>query len=47
MPPGMNLEIDQGIEKIVLEPQTLLVPATKEVITDAASGGTGVNRTLW
>ena len=43
--PMMNLNIDQRIAPIVLAPQTLFTPATKEVITDAASGRAWVNRT--
>ena len=43
----MNPGIDQGIAPILLVPQTLLAPATKEVFVDTASGGTWVNRTLW
>ena len=46
MPPEMNPRIDQGIVPIFLAPQTLLAPATKEVIAEAASGGAWVNRTL-
>ena len=30
-----------------MAPQTLLKPATKEVVADAASGGEWVNRTPW
>ena len=41
----MNLEVDQGILPIVLVPQTLLAPATKEFIVGAVSGGAWVNRT--
>ena len=41
MKPG----IDQGIAPIILVPQTLLMPATKEVVADTASGGTCMNRT--
>ena len=44
--PMTNLMIDQRIAPIILEPQTLLTPATKEVAADAASGGTWVNKTL-
>ena len=41
MKPG----IDQGIVTIILDPQTLLAPATKEVVTDAALGVAWINRT--
>ena len=47
VPPSMNLRIDQKIVLIVLAPHTLLTPATKEVVADAASGGTWVNSYLW
>ena len=40
MQPG----IDQGIVPFALVPQTLLAPTTKEVVTDAASGGAWINR---
>ena len=43
----MNPGIDQGVAPILLAPQTLLVPATKEVITDAELGGAWVNMTPW
>ena len=44
--PAMNPWIDQGIAPIVLAPQTLLTPETKEVVTDAASSRAWINRTL-
>ena len=43
--PAMKLVVDQVIAPIILAPQTLLAPATKEVVTDAASGGAWKNRT--
>ena len=43
--PTMNPRIYQGIASILFLPQTLLTPATNEVVTDAASGGAWVNRT--
>ena len=43
--PKMNPGIDQRIAPILVAPQTLLTPATKEVVADAASGGAWVNRT--
>ena len=42
----MNPGIDQEIVPIVLVPQTLLAPATKEVIVETVSGGVWVNMTL-
>ena len=42
----MNPRIDQRIVPIVLAPQTLLTPATKEVFVGEASGGAWVNRTM-
>ena len=42
----MNPRINQSIAPIVVAPQTLLTPDTKEVFVDAASGGAWVNRTL-
>ena len=44
--PTMNPRIGQSIAPIVVAPQTLLTPAAKEVIADAASGGAWVNRNL-
>ena len=41
----MNPRIDQRIASITVAPKTLLTPATKEIITDAASCGVWVNRT--
>ena len=41
----MQLSIDQSIAPVVVAPQTLLTPATKEVVADAASDGAWVNRT--
>ena len=34
-----NPGIDQGFVAIKLTPQTLLTPATKEIVVDAAAGG--------
>ena len=45
--PTMNPRIYQNITPILLTPQTLLTPATKEVIADTASGGAWDNRTTW
>ena len=45
LPPPMNLLIDRGVLPIILASQMLLTPATKEVLTDAASGGAWVHRT--
>ena len=42
--PTMNLMIDDRIVTIVGASKTLLTPATKEVVADAASGGVWVNR---
>ena len=39
LPLSMNPGIDQGIAPILLAPQTLLMPATKEVVADAALVG--------
>ena len=41
-----NPNIDQRIAPILVAPQTLLTPVTKKVVTDAASCGAWVNRTL-
>ena len=41
----MNPRIYQSIALIILAPQTLLTPAMKEVVVDAASGSAWVNRT--
>ena len=41
-----NPRIDQGIAPIVLMPQILLEPTTKEVVADTALGCVWVNRTL-
>ena len=41
--PNMNPRIEQRIALIVLAPQTLLTPATKEVVTDASLGSAWVN----
>ena len=46
MPQPTNLGINQGIVPIILVPQTLLTPVTKEVVADAASGGAWVHRNL-
>ena len=43
----MNPRIDQIIALTVVEPQTLLIPVTKEIIADLASGGMCVNSNLW
>ena len=40
----MNPWIDQGIAEIILTPQTLLTPATKEIVADVSSGGAWINR---
>ena len=45
--PKMNSRIDNMISPIGGAPQTLSTPATKEVITDAASDGMWVIRNLW
>ena len=39
LPPTMNPGIFQGIALIVLEPQTLLMPAMKEIAVVKASSG--------
>ena len=41
----MNPGIDKGIAPIIVALQMLLMPETKEVIADAALGGTWKNRT--
>ena len=41
----MNLGIDQGIASIILALRTILMPNTKEVITDAVSGSACIIRT--
>ena len=41
----MNPVIDLEIALVVLVPQTLLTPATKEVVADVVSGGAWKNRT--
>ena len=41
----MNPKIEQMIAPIVLAPQMLLAPKTKEVVVDAALGSTWFNRT--
>ena len=46
LPLTMNQDIDQGIAPIILEPQTLLMPVTKEVVADMALGSTCINRNL-
>ena len=38
--PTINPRIDQRVAPILVVPKTILVPATKEVISNAASGGT-------
>ena len=43
--PMMNPRIEQRIEPIILVPQILLKPETKEVVSNAALGGVWVNRT--
>ena len=40
----MNPKIEQMIAPIVLDLQTLSMPATKDVVMDTALGGTWVNR---
>ena len=47
LPPEINPGIEQWIALIVLVPMTLLMPAMKEFLADAASGGAWVNRTQW
>ena len=42
LPPAMNLGIYQGIAPIVLAPQTLLVPVTKEVVANASAAAHGI-----
>ena len=41
----MNPSINQRIAPFVVAPQTLLAPATEEVVTDTALGGAWTNRT--
>ena len=41
----MNPRIDQEIAAIKFTPQTLLMPATKEIVMDMASGEARINRT--
>ena len=43
-PPLTNPGIEQVIAPIILAPQTVMTPAMKEVVTDAASGGTWIHR---
>ena len=43
--PTMKPRIEQKIAPILVVPRTLLTPATKEAIVDAASGVVWVNRT--
>ena len=43
--PTMNLRIDKRIAPLVVAPQKLLTPATKEVVVDAALGGAWINST--
>ena len=43
--PLINPGFYQEIVSIILSPQTLLMPATKEVITDTASGVVWINKT--
>ena len=45
LPLAMNPGIDQCVASIVLTPHTLLSPVTKEVVADAALGGTWISRT--
>ena len=45
LPPPMNPGIDQVIVGIKFTPQTLMTPATKEIIVDAASGSEWTYRT--
>ena len=47
MPPPKNLGIDQRIAVIKLTPQTLLIPARKEIVADAASGDAWTSMTPW
>ena len=44
--PPTNLGIDHGIAPIILAQQTLLTPATKEVVEDAEPGGAWINMNL-
>ena len=44
--PKMSPIIDQQISPIVMAPQTILMPATKDVVTDTVSGSAWVNSTL-
>ena len=44
LPPPMDPGIEQVIASIILAPQTLLMPAMKEVVTDTATGGAWINR---
>ena len=46
LPSPKNPWIDQEISEIKLTPQTLLTPATKVIVTDAASGGAWMFSTL-
>ena len=45
LPLEMNPGIEQGITAIKLTPQTLLMPAIKHILADAASGGVWIFRT--
>ena len=46
MSPPIYPGVDQEVALIILAPQTLVEPETKEVVADAASGGTWVHRNL-
>ena len=45
LPLSTNPGIEQEIAPIILAPQTLLTPVTKEVVTEAALGGAWIHRT--
>ena len=45
--PLKNPGIDQGIEATILTPQPLLMPETKEIVADAASGDAWTSSTPW
>ena len=44
-PPPANPGIGQGVVTNILDPQTFLTPATKEVVADAALSGVWIHRT--
>ena len=47
LPQVMNPNIYQWVAPIVVAPQTLLAPETREVVADVALFGVWVNRTMW